>query len=87
MHGRNVVARWTVAWEVGVEAVRESPLSWNWSRGAVIMMLAGVNRFSDRGLSPFPFPKWRGKHEQWDREIWLPVQGKSKSAIERTHKF
>ena len=92
MHGRNVVTCWTVAWEVGVEAVRESPLPWNWNCGAEGMMLARVNRFSDRGPSPFSFARWRGKHEQWDREIregsdWLPAQGNSKSEIERTHKF
>ena len=74
------MACWTVAWEVGKEAVRESPLSWSWSCGAEIMGLAGVNGFSCRGPCPFPFPRWRGKHEQWDCEIhkgsdWLPSQG------------
>ena len=94
VHEWHVVACWTIAWDVGVEAVKEGPLSWNWNCGVEGMMLAGVNRFSDRGPSPFLFPRWRGKHEQWDREIhkgsnWLPAQGKSKSEIERTttHKF
>ena len=81
-----------MAWEVGEGAVREIPLSWSWSCGAEIMGLAGVNGFSGRGPCPFPFPRWRGKHEQWDREIhkgsdWLPSHGKSRSATERTHKF
>ena len=33
------------------------------------MVVAGVNALSGRGPCPFPFPRWHGKHGQWDREI------------------
>ena len=53
-----MVACWTVVWEVGEEAVRESLLSWSWSCRVEIVGLAGMNGFSGRGPCQFPFPRW-----------------------------
>ena len=57
-----------------------------------IVSVRVVKLFSGRGPCPLSSPRWRGKYEQSDREIlrgsdWLPSQGKSKSANERTHTF
>ena len=42
---------------------------WNWSCEAIILVSVELNALSGRGPCPFPFPRWHGKHGQWDCEI------------------